>query len=128
MKRIERVLGFTAGVEAATGLALVALPSFVARLLLGEELAGTGAVVARCFGVTLLSLALAVWPRVGAATRQPARAMLFYNAALALYLAWLGTAGHLGGPLLWPAAVLHGVVALLLAASLRATRAPIVPH
>jgi hypothetical protein len=40
--------------------------------------------------------------------------MLIYNALIALYLAYLGTIAHLGGALLWPAVVLHGVVAGLL--------------
>ncbi len=104
----------SAGVEAATGLALIVVPAFVGGLLLGGEITGLGLVVTRCFGVALLALSLAVWPR-GAATLQPVRAMLLYNGGLAFYLVWLGTAGHLAGPLLWPAAIIHGVVAALLA-------------
>jgi hypothetical protein len=42
------------------------------------------------------------------------RAMLTYNVLIALYLAYLGTVGHLRGVLLWPAVGLHAVVALLL--------------
>jgi len=110
----RKVLAFSAGVEAVTGLALIALPALVGRLLLGGEVTGPGLVVARCFGVALLALSLAVWPR-GAATVQSERAMLLYNAGLAMYFAWLGTAGHLAGPLLWPAAIIHSVVAALLA-------------
>jgi hypothetical protein len=110
----RKVLAASAGIEVATGVALIVAPVFVARLLLGDELTGLGPVVARCFGVALLALSLAVWPRQ-AATAQAARAMLLYNAGLAAYLAWLGTAGHLAGPMLWPAAVIHGIVALLLA-------------
>ena len=48
--------------------------------------------------------------------------MLLYNAAIALYLAYLGTAGHLGGVLLWPAVVIHAVVAVLLAMTWRRER------
>ncbi len=110
----RKVLAFSAIVEAATGLALIALPAFVGRLLLGGEITGLGLVVARCFGVALLALSLAVWPR-GAATLQPVRAMLLYNGGLAVYFVWLATAGHVAGPLLWPAAIIHGVVAALLA-------------
>ena len=42
------------------------------------------------------------------------RAMLIYNALIALYLAYLFMAGHLGGLLLWPGVALHAVVALVL--------------
>ena len=38
--------------------------------------------------------------------------MLAYNVLIALYLAYLGTAGHRGGVLLWPGVGLHAVVAL----------------
>jgi hypothetical protein len=104
----------SAGVEAATGLALIVVPAFVGRFLLGGDITGAGLAVARCFGVALLALALAVWPR-GEEMAQAALAMLLYNAGLAIYLAWLGTAGHLSGSALWPAAAIHAVVASLLA-------------
>jgi hypothetical protein len=110
----RKVLAFSAGVEAVTGLALMALPALVGRLLFGGEITGLGLDVARCFGVALLALSFAVWP-VSVATLQSVRAMLLYNGGLAVYLVWLGTAGHLAGPLLWPAAIIHGVVAALLA-------------
>jgi hypothetical protein len=113
----RKVLALSAGVEAVTGLALIALPAFVGRLLLGGEITGLGLVVARCFGVALLALSIAVWPHI-AATLQSVRAMMLYNGGLAVYFVWLATAGQLAGPLLWPAAVIHGVVAALLAGSL----------
>ena len=71
----------------------------------------------RCFGIALLTLGLACWPgRQRAASGTPAfRAMLIYNALIALYLAFLGTVRHRAGLLLWPAVALHAVVALLLA-------------
>jgi hypothetical protein len=65
-------------------------------------------------------LSLAVWPVAGKVTVQAVRGMLLYNILLAFYLAWLGTAGHTSGVLLWPAATLHGAVAALL---LRPSRA-----
>ena len=65
----------------------------------------------------MLALGLACWPsRQRAESGSPAfRAMLIYNVLIALYLAHLGTVGHLGGLLLWPGVALHAVVALLLA-------------
>ena len=110
----RKVLACSAGVEVATGFALIVAPSLVTRLLLGGEVAGLGIIVARCFGVALVSLSLAVWPR-DTSPAQAIRAMLLYNAGLAAYLAWLGTAGPVSGPALWPAAILHAAVAVLLA-------------
>jgi hypothetical protein len=121
--RTEKVIAFSAGVEAVTGLALIAAPLFVARALLGADLPPVGPIVARCFGVALIALALAVWPDRDRVTGPPAlRAMLLYNAGLAGYLTWLSLRWHLGGILLWPAAVLHAVVAVLLALPLLGVR------
>jgi len=40
--------------------------------------------------------------------------MLTYSAAVTLYLAYVGFAGDLTGILLWPAAVLHVILTVLL--------------
>jgi hypothetical protein len=111
----RRILAFASVVEIGTGLVLMMAPAVVARLLLGVELEGVGPVLARCFGIALIALGLACWPRQTANGGSPAfRAMLTYNALISLYLGYLGTVGHMGGSLLWPATVLHAVVALLL--------------
>jgi hypothetical protein len=48
--------------------------------------------------------------------------MLTYGAAVAVYLAYLGLAGGLGGILLWPAVALHVVLAILLVTAWRRSR------
>ena len=113
---MKKTLAFASVVEVCTGLALMIDPVIVGKLLLGAELSDAGIPVGRCFGVALLALGLACWPgRQRSESGSPAfRAMLTYNALIALYLAYLGTAGHSGGLLLWPAVALHAVVALLL--------------
>jgi Ca2+/Na+ antiporter len=112
----RKILAFAAVVETGTGLALMIDPVIVARLLLGAELPDVGTVLGRCFGIALLALGVACWPgRSRAESGSPAfRGMLIYNALIALYLAYLGTVGHLGGLLLWPGVALHAGVALLL--------------
>ena len=107
---------FAAIVEFGTGLALMLDPAVVATLLVGAQLSDVGAVLGRCFGITLVALGLACWPRPQRAEDNSvaARAMVTYNALIALYLAYLGTLGHLRGFLLWPAIAFHAVVALLL--------------
>jgi hypothetical protein len=111
------MLAFAAVVEIGTGLVLLAVPAIVVTLLLGAEVTGAGQSLARCFGIALLALGLACWPsRQRAESVWPAfRAMLTYNVLITLYLAYLGTVGHLKGFLLWPGVALHAVVALLLA-------------
>ena len=48
---MTKVLIFAAVAEAATGLALLIVPSLVGQLLLGEELAGIAIPVARVAGI-----------------------------------------------------------------------------
>ena len=105
---MKKVLNFAAVGEAATGLALLVVPSLVGQLLLGVELTGIAVPVARVAGIALIGLGVACWPGpllVG---------MLIYSAAVALYLAYLGLAGGLTSIFLWPAVALHAILSVFL--------------
>ena len=104
---MKKALIFAATIEAATGLALLIVPSFVAQLLLGEELTTVAVSVARVAGIALIALGIACWPG------PPLVGMLIYSTVVALYLACLGFAGATG-VLLWPAVVLHLILTMLL--------------
>ena len=106
---MKKVLILTAVAEAATGAALLIVPSLAGRLLFGEELAGVAIPVARVTGIALIALGVACWPG------PPLVGMLTYSAAVTLYLAYVGFAGGLTGILLWPAVVLHLILTALLA-------------
>jgi len=101
---MKRVLILAAVGEAATGVALLIVPSLVGRLLLGEELIGVAIAVARVAGIALIALGVACWPG------PPLVGMLTYSAVVTLYLAYVGFAGGLTGILLWPAVVLHVIL------------------
>ena len=88
---MKKVLIFAAVAEAATGLALLIVPSLVGQLLLGEELTGVAIPVARVAGIALIALGIACWPG------PPLVGMLIYSAVVTLYLAYLGFAGGLTG-------------------------------
>lgn len=120
----KSILAFAAVAEAGTGVVLLIDPAIVFRLLLGADAAAAMTALGRCFGIALLALGWACWPGRRSAESGSAafRAMLTYNALIALYLAYLGTVGRLGGVLLWPAVALHGVVALLLVWTRRGAR------
>jgi|SRR6516162_3313029 hypothetical protein len=111
---MNRLLKVTAIFEAATGLALIIVPSLVAQLLLGTELSGVAIVVARVAGVGLFSLGVACWP-IEEGTRAQLCAMLTYDVLVTFYLLYVAIGGEWIGVLLWPAIVLHGVLTLLLA-------------
>ena len=106
---MRNVLIYSAVAEAATGLALLIVPSLVGRLLLGEDLSGIAIPVARVAGLGLTALGIACWPG------PPLVGMLAYGAAVTLYLAYLGFVGGATGILLWPAVALHAVLSILLA-------------
>jgi hypothetical protein len=105
----------SAAIEAATGVALIAAPDFVARVLLGVGLSASGVAVARVAGFGLLALGLACWPTADDATPSAVRALFAYNLLAALYLGYLRVRGEFVAFLLWPACALHGVLALLFA-------------
>jgi hypothetical protein len=107
---MKQSLGLTAIIEAATGLALIAAPSLVGRLLFGAEFAGVAIPAARVTGIALLALGVSCWPGSTAFW-----GMLTYSALATLYLLYLAIRGEWVGPLLWPVVVLHGILTLLLA-------------
>ena len=113
---MKRLLAFTAIIEAATGLALLAVPAVVVRLLLGGEISAAEHPARPRGRLGLLSLGMACWPRRKPSRTAPAlRAMLTYNSLVTLYLFTSPSHGEWVGPLLWPAVALHGILSLLLA-------------
>jgi hypothetical protein len=94
--------------EAATGLAMLIVPSLVGQLLLGVEVTGIAVTVARVAGIALIALGFACWPG------PPLLGMLPYSAAITVYLAYIGLSGASSGTLLWPAVVVHAILTVLL--------------
>jgi hypothetical protein len=105
---MNKVLVLAAVSEAATGVALLMVPSLVGRLLFDEELTGVAIPVARVLGIALIAFGVASWPGT------PLVGMLTYSAAVTLYLASVGFAGGWSGILLWPAVILHVILTALL--------------
>lgn len=107
---MKKVLGFAAAAEAATGVALVIVPSLVMRLLFGVELTSVPLCIARVTGMALIGLGIACWPGC-----TPFCGMLTYSALAMLYLGYVAIRGEWVGPLLWPAVAVHAALTLLLA-------------
>lgn len=116
MISLRKILLFASAVEIATGAGLVFLPALVVGLLLRGDVSELVLMVARVLGITLISLALACWPRRQdvAGSSAAFHGMLAYNSLIALLLTYAAAALHIAGPLLWPTVLLHGAVALLL--------------
>jgi hypothetical protein len=121
---VRTLLIVTALFEIATGFALAISPSLPVSLLLGSPLdTSSGSVVGRLAGVALLTLGLVCWRArnddQSRVTCGPVVAMLFYNVAAATLLVYARLGLRLSGVCLWPAAVLHAVLALWCIACLR---------
>ena len=106
---MKKVLIFAAVAEAATGLALLIVPSLVGQLLFDQELTGVTVPVARVTGIALIGLGVACWPG------PPLVGMLTYSVVITLYLAYVDFADGLTGVFLFPAVALHAVLSILLA-------------
>ena len=116
---MKKVLTFAAVVEAATGLALIIVPSLIGRLLFGAEFTGVANPAARVTGIALLALGVGCWPGSTAFC-----GMLTYSALVTLYLLYLGIRGEWVGPLLWPVVVIHALLTALLARAWFQSRTP----
>jgi hypothetical protein len=113
-----RVLLIVSGViEVGAGVALLAVPSIAAKLLLGESLEAPAAItVARIAGASLLALGVAC----GMASRDGrsraaigvVAAMLLYNTGAVVVLAYAGIGSGLIGIALRPAVALHAAMAI----------------
>jgi hypothetical protein len=113
---MNRLLALTALIEAVTGLALLVVPDVVVRLLLGAEISGAAIPLGHVAGVALLALGVACW-LAGDDTKSRAGkglvvAMLVYNAGAVIILGAAGIQLPTAGIALWPAVVLHAIMAV----------------
>ncbi len=119
----KTLLGVTAVVELAAGVALLAAPSRVAELLLGAGLDSPAAnLVGRIAGTALFSIGLTcalVRDRPGSG-KHTGRVvgLLAYNVGVAVLLFVAAVAERLHGIALWPAVALHAALSIWCAAVL----------
>ncbi len=108
---MKKLLVLAAVSEGLTGLILLLYPPVVIRLLFGSEVAGTGVLMSRIAGISLIALGVACWP-----DRNPLRAffgMSTYSLLATLYLVYVGVSGA-AGILLWPLVAAHAGLSILL--------------
>ena len=97
--------------EILAGLAFLVAPTLIIGLLLGEGVGPIGIAVARVLGIGLLSVGVAAWESPGQDSRlAPRVGLCVYNVGAAAVLAMLGAYGGMNGVLLWPGAILHGLI------------------
>jgi hypothetical protein len=117
------LLTATAAIELATGAALLTAPSFPVRLLLGEALGSAASIfVGRVGGAALIAIAVTCWLEREAkptGSRGLLVGLLIYNIAVPMLLVHATMANRMHGIILWPAVVLHLLLALWCLARLR---------
>jgi hypothetical protein len=109
---MKKMLILVSTAEALTGALLLVYPSIVAMLLFGSDIAGIGMIVSRFTGICLIALAVACWP--GSTENRGFYGMTTYSASAAVYLGYVGIGGESIGKFLWPAVVVHFVIAAAL--------------
>jgi hypothetical protein len=99
--------------EIVVGAIFLIAPSVPCVLLFGATPDGVAMIFARWAGIALISLGITFrpWTAVGARAKL---GLLAWNAGAAFLFTWVGVAATLHGPLLWPAAILHAVIAAAL--------------
>jgi hypothetical protein len=92
------------------------VPALVLQLLFNGETDEVGTIAVRLAGMAILALAVGCWRvRRSAETEPMLVAMLAYNVLAAILFVLLGLRSVHTGMLLWPAAIFHLAMAILLA-------------
>ena len=108
---MKRILELSAIIEAPTGLALLAGPAIVVRLLLGVIISGACLTLGRVAGAGLFALGVGCWiaqfDAQSCAARGLVSAMVLYNLGAVVTLGAAGIQSPPTGIALWPAVILH---------------------
>jgi hypothetical protein len=114
---MKKLLIVTALIEAGAGVALVCCPSATVALLLGSPLDTPVAMtLGRVAGAALFAMGVACWlayyDAQSCAARGLVSAMVLYNLGAVVILGTYGIRSQTVGIALWPAVVLHAVMAV----------------
>src|SRR5262245_57909416 len=112
-------LRLAAWVEILVGISFLLVPNAQSQMIFGATPEGIGVTWARFAGVALIGLGIACLPSNFAGTRQGVRGLLIFNIGATIFFAWVAVATSFGGVLLWPVVILHAVISIALALSLR---------
>ena len=101
--------------EIVVGITFITVPDIPCRLLFAATPESLAIPLARFAGVGLLGLGIACLPSKRVEPNRGAvLGLLAFNVGAAIFCAWVAVATSFRGLLLWPAAVLHAVIAAAL--------------
>ena len=108
--------------EIVVGAVFITAPNVPCALLFGANPDNVGAPLARWVGVSLFALGIACLPsKAGESHRSAVLGLFVFNAGVTILFAWVGAVSTVHGFLLWPAVILHAVIAAALLPQLRIT-------
>ncbi len=109
-----------AWVEILVGASFILALNAQSQLIFGTTTEGAGAGFARLAGIGLIGLGIACLPsKLAEARRGPVRGLLIFNIGVTIFFAWVAVATTFRGVLLWPVVIMHAVISVALALSLR---------
>ena len=109
-----------AWIEIIVGASFLLVPSTQSQFVFGATPEAVGVLFARFVGFALIGLGIACLPsNVAATQRGAARSLLIYNIAATIFFAWVFLATPFHGVMLCPVVILHSVISITLALSLR---------
>lgn len=113
--RRNSVVEVAAWLEIIVGATLVVALNFASQLLFATAPDGVGAPLGRIGGIALFALGIAGLRSTSTGLSGSAALGLFvFNAGAAIFLAWVAVGTAFRGVLLWPAVVLHAMIACAL--------------
>lgn len=112
-------LMLAAWVEILVGVSFLLVPNAQSQMIFGATPEGIGDIWARFAGVALIGLGISCLPSNLAGTRQGVRGLLIFNIGATIFFAWVAVATTFRGVILWPVVILHAVLTIALALSLR---------
>jgi hypothetical protein len=114
----KSVVMTAAWVEIVAGAAILAMLGTACRLLFATAPEGMSRPIGRLAGIALVALGVASLPfRSAGLQRRAVQGLVVYNMGATILLAWVAIATAFRGVLLWPAVILHAVIAAALIAS-----------
>jgi len=101
-----------AWLEIIVGATLVVALNLASQLLFATAPQGAGGPLGRIAGIALFALGISRLRSADAGPRSgAAQALFIFNAGAAIFLAWVAVETPYRGILLWPAVILHFVIA-----------------
>jgi len=117
----KSIVRMAAWFEIVVGVILIIVPDVPSLLLFASKPEAAGEPFARWAGIALVALGIACLPSGTSPHRSVVLGLFAFNAGIVLLLLWVGIATTLHGFLLWPAAILHVVIAASLLPQLLTT-------